>query len=445
MLNNKMQSFLFCLLLFPLIAFGADTNDIYIGVGDAKTIELKEDVLTVFVSAPTVADYKVIGNRSIVIYGLDSGVATVIGYNKGHKEIFKRKIIVNHELTKVREILHSQYPNESINLENVAEQVVISGLVSTEDVKNGVYNLVGTMLKKKNENNVYAIAASGNNAEDDKLYYTAKYNFNDIINNLKVVSVDQINVKITVAEVSSSFLTNLGISYSSLNNDTGIFVNNLLDFSAKDIVSVIAANGNDSIGQILAEPNLTVFSGEQASFLVGGEIPIAIRDQDGISIEYKEYGIRLSMVGRVLGDGNIRLTLNPEVSSLDEANQTSTGLVSIPALRTRKAQTTVQLNDGQSFILAGLLSSEDGEALSKIPYLGDIPILGALFSKTKTVRTRTELIIIATVNTVSPIKEYDVKLPIFNQTNDLQRLLGIEFGELKNSELESIMIKGGFN
>ncbi|MEF1193556.1 general secretion pathway protein GspD, partial [Vibrio parahaemolyticus] len=129
---------------------------------------------------------------------------------------------------------------------------------------------------------------------------------------------------------------------------------------------------------VLAEPNLSVISGESASFLVGGEIPITVRDNDGISVTYKEYGVKLSMVAKVTDSENIRLSLLPEVSSIDKTNGVNSGLVSVPSLRTRKAQTTVQLKDGQSFVLAGLLTSEEQESLAKIPYLGDIPILGAL-------------------------------------------------------------------
>ncbi|MDW2277185.1 type II and III secretion system protein family protein, partial [Vibrio sp. 1074] len=201
--------------------------------------------------------------------------------------------------------------------------------------------------------------------------------------------------------------------------------------------AVISARGNDRIGQVLAEPNLSVISGESASFLVGGEIPITVRDNDGISVTYKEYGVKLSMVAKVTDSENIRLSLLPEVSSIDKTNGVNSGLVSVPSLRTRKAQTTVQLKDGQSFVLAGLLTSEEQESLAKIPYLGDIPILGALFSKTNTERRKTELIIVATVNLVDPVKETDIKLPKFERTSDLERLLKLDLSKVDDEELEN--------
>ncbi|MDW2068282.1 hypothetical protein R7Z51_27795, partial [Vibrio sp. 1579] len=191
---------------------------------------------------------------------------------------------------------------------------------------------VGEMLKKSKQRNTFEL--SGANGESvDPLDYTATYVFEDIINNLKVLTTDQINVKLTVAEVSSSFLTELGVSYAETNGKSiggaGQFVNKILDFTAEDIVAVISASGNDSIGQVLAEPNLSVISGESASFLVGGEIPITVRDNDGISVTYKEYGVKLSMVAKVTDSENIRLSLLPEVSSIDKTNGVNSGLVSV--------------------------------------------------------------------------------------------------------------------
>ncbi len=434
----------FSLSLLSITVMASFDENIELGAGEAKTIKVSTKIETVFLSTPSIANYKVISDTSVVIYGVDVGSTSILIYDLHGKEIYNNIIIVNQDLRQLKKMIAMQFPNEDIKITNIGEQIVINGLVSSEDIKQKAYNLVGSMLKKASDDGFYVITSEAS-SEDDKLFYTSKHNFDGVINNLKVLTTNQINVKITIAEVSNSFLTNLGVTYGSLGYDAGTFVNQLLDFSAKDIVAVIAANANDDVGQILAEPNLTVFSGEQASFLVGGEIPIAVREQDGISISYKEYGIRLSMVAKVLEDNNIRMTLSPEVSSLDETNRTSTGLISIPALRTRKALTTVQLKDGESFILAGLLSSEEAESLSKIPYLSDIPILGAFFSNTTSARSKTELIIVATVNLVNPVMPEDIKLPQFNQTGDIQRLLRLDSSKNSDPELNHILKNGGFN
>ncbi|ENG7520596.1 pilus assembly protein N-terminal domain-containing protein [Vibrio harveyi] len=416
--------------------------------GAAKTINVKRNIDTVFVADTQIADYKVIANGKLVIYGIGRGATSIIAYDRAGNEIYNAEVVVNKSLRLLKQTLIARYPDEDIKLTNIGEQIVIDGIVSSEEIKNKVYRHVGEMLKKSKQRNTFELANASGDA-GDPLDYTATYVFEDIINNLKVLTTDQINVKLTVAEVSSSFLTELGVSYAEQNGksigDAGKFVNKILDFSAQDIVAVISASGNDSIGQVLAEPNLSVISGESASFLVGGEIPITVRDNDGISVTYKEYGVKLSMVAKVTDSENIRLSLVPEVSSIDKTNGVNSGLISVPSLRTRKAQTTVQLKDGQSFVLAGLLTSEEQESLAKIPYLGDIPILGALFSKTNTERRKTELIIVATVNLVDPVKETDIKLPKFERTSDLERLLKLDLSDVDDEELENTIKAGGFN
>lgn len=410
--------------------------------GAAKTISLKRQVATVFVANPHVADYKIIDDDKVVVYGVGQGTTSVIVYDRGGNEIYNSELVINQSLRLLKQTLIARFPDENIVISNVGDQVVIDGVVSSEEVKKKVYRLVGEMLKKQRDRKTYEAPQDGGGS--DPIYYMSEYIYEQVINNLKVLTTEQINVKLTVAEVSSSFLSELGVSYSD-NGQSGRFVNKLLDFTAQDIVAVISASGDDKIGQVLAEPNLSVISGEQASFLVGGEIPIAVRSEDGISVTYKEYGVKLSMIAKVTDTENIRLSLHPEVSSIDESTKTSTGLITVPSLRTRKANTTVQLKDGQSFVLAGLLTSEEREALSKIPILGDIPILGALFSHTTTNRSKTELIIVATVNLVNPVEPEDIKLPSFRRTSDIERLLQIDLSGIDEPELEKAINAGGFN
>ncbi|EHG1329788.1 general secretion pathway protein GspD [Vibrio vulnificus] len=441
-----MKKTLMCLLITTIgfASLSVNSNELMnLNQGSAKTISLKRQISTVFVGDPEIADYKIIDETKVVVYGVGQGATSVIVYDRAGNELYNAEVVVNKSLRLVKQTLIARFPDESINITNVGEQVVLDGVVSSDEIKTQIYRTVGEMLKKNPTRNTYKLKDT-NGDEIDSLDYTATYIYDNIINNLKVLTTEQINVKLTVAEVSSSFLSELGVSYSD-SGQAGRFVNKLLDFTAQDIVAVITASGDDQIGRVLAEPNLSVISGETASFLVGGEIPIAIRDEDGITISYKEYGVKLSMVAKVTDSENIRLSLLPEVSSIDEENKTANGLINVPALRTRKAQTTVQLKDGQSFVLAGLLTSEERESLSKIPVLGDIPILGALFSHTKSNQTKTELIIVATVNLVDPVKAEDIKLPSFRRTSDIERLLRIDLSSMNEPELEDTLNKGGFN
>ncbi|EHU4916132.1 pilus assembly protein N-terminal domain-containing protein [Vibrio vulnificus] len=441
-----MKKTLLCLLITTIgfASLSVNSNELMnLNQGSAKTISLKRQISTVFVGDPEIADYKIIDETKVVVYGVGQGATSVIVYDRSGNELYNAEVVVNKSLRLVKQTLIARFPDESVNITNVGEQVVLDGVVSSDEIKTQIYRTVGEMLKKNSTRNTFTLK-DANGDEVDSLDYTATYIYDNIINNLKVLTTEQINVKLTVAEVSSSFLSELGVSYSD-SGQAGRFVNKLLDFTAQDIVAVITASGDDQIGRVLAEPNLSVISGETASFLVGGEIPIAIRDEDGITISYKEYGVKLSMVAKVTDSENIRLSLLPEVSSIDEENKTANGLINVPALRTRKAQTTVQLKDGQSFVLAGLLTSEERESLSKIPVLGDIPILGALFSHTKSNQTKTELIIVATVNLVDPVKAEDIKLPSFRRTSDIERLLRIDLSSMNEPELEDTLNKGGFN
>lgn len=441
MIANKTKSAALIGLILALPSYASQLMSL--DQGAAKTINLKRQIATVFVANQQIADYKIIDENKVVVYGVGQGSTSVIVYDRGGNEIYNAELVVNQSLRLLKQTIIARFPDENVVVSNVGDQVVLDGIVSSEEVKQKVYRLVGEMLKKERRRHTYELR-DADGEEYDELDYTSRFTYDQVINNLKVLTTEQINVKLTVAEVSSSFLTELGVTYSD-SGEPGKFVNKLLDFTAQDIVSVISASGDDKIGQVLAEPNLSVISGEQASFLAGGEIPIAVRDEDGISISYKEYGVKLAMVAKVTDSENIRLTLIPEVSSIDESNKTSTGLISVPTLRTRRAQTTVHLKDGQSFVLAGLLTSEEREALTKIPFLGDIPILGALFSHTTTNRSKTELIIVATVNLVDPVESEQVKLPSFKRTSDIERLLRIDLSELNEPELEVTIEQGGFN
>ncbi|MCL1132458.1 type II and III secretion system protein family protein [Shewanella sairae] len=442
------MSFRFFILILLVCSFPSySENYLLLSKGEAKTIYLSSPAETVFISAPRIADYKIISPKTIVVYGGDFGTSSIVAFDSTGREVYKNSIIVNMNTDLISDIVKSKFPNEDIKITNASDTVILDGVVSSYLVKNEIYNVVGLLLNKNSERSYYKVEHTdeAKGWGDDDLEYTERYYFDGILNNLKVISINQINVKITLAEVSSAFLTNLGVTYGS-DAGQGVFTNNLLDFSAQNIVASIAAIGDESIGKVLAEPNLTVFSGEQASFLVGGELPIAVQNKDSITIEYKEYGVLLSMVAKVVDKNNIRLTLEPEVSSFDELYKTTGTSMNVPAFKTRRAQTTVQLKDGQSFILGGLLSSQNLEQVSKIPFLGDIPLLGGLFRNTGSKGIKTELIIVATVNLVEPVAPESVRLPKLRPTSEVQRLLLLDFSNKQTSpELVDIINNGGFN
>lgn len=388
--------------------------------GGMLTINVAEDIDSVFISDPNVADYQVIDKRRVVVFGKQVGNASLAVYGDG-RTLATRKIWVNLSFDALRQQVQVLYPDAQVSIANIADKVVLSGTVPNEQQKDQINQLVGELLEKERQE--FKLELSGED-DDYEVEFMKRFHYRGLVNNIEVAVTKQVNVKLSVAEVSHSFLEEFGIEYGSAGSGTGIFVDNVTSFSASDIVSVITAIGNDTVGRVLAEPNLSVISGESASFLVGGELPVVTVVDGTTNVEYKEFGVRLDLMAKVLKDDQIMLSLMPEVSSLD--TQYSNAAYDLPALKTRKARTTVQLADGKSFVLGGLMSTEEKEALSQVPLVGDIPLLGALFRKSGTERSKTELIIVATVNLVQPVEPALVQLPTFKRSSTFQRFFGVE-------------------
>jgi pilus assembly protein CpaC len=177
---------------------------------------------------------------------------------------------------------------------------------------------------------------------------------------------------------------------------------------------------------ILAEPTLTALSGETATFLAGGEFPIPIAQSLGsVSVEYKQYGVGLAFTPTVLADGRISMRVRPEVSELSDQGSVRMNNFVVPALTTRRAETTVELGSGQSFVIGGLLRNTGNNSVDKAPWLGDLPILGALFRSNSFRRQETELVIVVTPYLVRPVSDSQIALPTdgFRNADDLKRVL----------------------
>ena len=437
---NKINLTLAILLLLvckPLLA----SQIVNLNAGDAQTIRLDVSAATVFMSQPKIVDYKMIDDSNVVVFAKKQGQSTFIVYDEQGREIYNSLLIVNRDLTLLKQQLAAYFPDEEITLNNVGQQVVLSGTVATGRAKQNIYNFVGEMMEKEGRE-LLTVVTSAKGGKDQELDYMTRKIYTGVINNIKVISSQQINVKLTIAEVSSSFMDEIGIKYSAVAGTAGNYVNQLLHFSATDIVNIITAVDDDKVGRILAEPNLSVISGETASFLVGGEIPVVTYIDNTVNVVFKEYGIKLDVAAKVIDENTIRVTLIPEVSSLDMTNEISNS--NVPALKTRRAKTTVELQNGQSFVLAGLLTSESSESVIKVPLLGDIPVLGALFTYTKSKRTRTELIIVATVNLVSPVSTESVVLPSMHKTTMLERILRVNLSNKDREQIGEITATMGF-
>ncbi|WPC76455.1 type II and III secretion system protein family protein [Vibrio porteresiae] len=439
-----------CIVVASPTVFAAQVTNI--ANGEATALTTKEDISSVFIADPAVADYQVIGKNKVVVFGKSIGSTSILVFDGDGNTLLSRTVVVNESLLAIKQQIALRYPELDISIYNLGKQVILSGTVSSEEQKQDIETLVGELLGKSGTDNSVALTSSSSDSSGSSESSSSSSSssqslkmgktYQGVVNNLEVAVTKQVNVKLTIAEVTQSFSEQLGLQTYSDGQSNGIFVNPLKSFSASDIVSVINAIADNSVGQILAEPNMSVISGGNANFLVGGELPVVTVIDGSTSISYKEYGIKLSLAANVLRDDKIQLSIQPEVSSLDDTYSNST--YDVPALKTRKAQTTIELGDGQSFVLGGLLNNEETESLSKIPYIGDIPILGALFRYTDTSRRKTELVIVATVSLVKPIESQDVKLPAFERTTNLQRFFAWDKKTDKNYPARQLLLDGGF-
>jgi len=369
---------------------------------------------TVFIANPDIADVQVISPLSVMVFGKKEGQTTLKITDRNGRTLAYRTVMVRQNLAALRDALRAVLPNESIRVESVPNGIVLTGEASDPSAVEDARRLAVRYVPKEN---------------------------GDVINRVKVQANNQIQIRVRFAEVSrdvdkrfgidweavgtvGSFAFGLGtgadfvtagataITRTALDGETNdsfstLFNNN--HFSVNNMVDALAKNG---LVTILAEPSLTAMSGQTASFLAGGEFPVPVpQSADTITIEWKQYGISLAFTPTIVGDHRINLHVRPEVSQLTDTGSITIGEVQVPALTTRRAETTIELNSGQSFAIAGLLNSQQTQSVKKFPFLGDLPVLGPLFHSTRFQNDESELVIIITPYIVKPTRQENLALP----------------------------------
>ncbi|WP_392560894.1 pilus assembly protein N-terminal domain-containing protein [Orbus sturtevantii] len=439
-------------LLLMGVSSSALATTYYLQPGQSKTINLSNKIHTIFIAKDSVANYEVVGDKSIIIYAKKDGLTSLTAYDENDNIILNDTINVDPILSQVIYRIKQDFPNSNINISKYAAggagerfTYVLSGNVPDSETKNRILDFTGAMIGTGQRSLKVDSYGSEN---DHELEFLQKKLYDNIIDKIEVVQETQVNVKLTFVEVSKAFTNALGIEWQSLTlesmmknesniNSVGEFT--LLGlkkgFDINNITTAIRAIDSDKLAKVLAEPNLSVLSGETASFLVGGEIPILVasKDNEANTIEYKEFGIKLNIGAKVYNGKRIRLFVANEFSSLSGNYQYND--YNIPTLSTRKTSSTVDVADGDSFVIAGLINEKDSESLTKIPFLGDIPILGALARSTITQREKTELVVFVTVNLVTPNNSFNgVELPIFERTNSTNLFFNINSNFDKQKE-----------
>lgn len=375
-------------------------TDIDLLVGRSTILNVGTSITRVSLTVPEIADAMVTAPGQLLIHGKQPGTISLFVWDKGGA-IKTYEVNVRRDLSRLVEQMKQLFPGESVTVTGSGKDVVISGTVSSKYVIDKAAEVAAGYVEKKE----------------------------DVVNLLKQqegMASNQVLLRVRFAEVSRNALQEVGASLFSDGfknkfartstqqfaapsfdqakptlGDTLVFSDylNLFLFDAKNkLGAVVKALQTKGVFQSLAEPNLIALNGKEASFLAGGEFPYPIPQGNlgAVSIQFKEYGVRLTFTPTVLGGDLINLKIKPEVSSLDFNNAIVIQGFRIPALTTRRAETEVELRDGQTFAIAGLLNNSALSSTHKVPGLGDIPILGLLFKSRAYQKDQTELVVMVT-------------------------------------------------
>jgi pilus assembly protein CpaC len=389
-------------------------------VGRSAVVNLGAPIARVSLTSSDVADALVTSPSELLINGKTPGTISMFVWDRAGA-IRKYEIVVQRDLARLSEQIKQLFPNESIDVQSSGRDIVLSGAVSNKDVIDRVASLAGGYVDKKDE--IVSLLRLQENAPSNQVLLRVRFaevsrsaitslgvgfftSATGVKNTLGRITTDQVSAptftNVTTTKGSSDFGAPVTSAQGQFN--FGDFLN-LFFFSEKyDLGAMIRALQTRGLFQSLAEPNLVAESGKEASFLAGGEFPIPIA-QGGtnglaITVQFKEFGVRLNFTPTVIGN-RIHLKVKPEVSTLDFTNAVILQGFRIPALTTRRTETELELADGQTFAIAGLLNNTMTQTLQKIPGIGDIPILGDLFKSKAAEKDRTELVVMITPQILS--------------------------------------------
>ena len=404
------------------------SETVTLSVGRGQLVRLSSPMADLFVADDKIADVQVRSPTQLYIFGKGEGETTVFATAKGGGMVYSANVRVGMNLNSVGAMLKLAMPEAAI----------------TATPMNGLVLLTGT------------VAAPGDVEEAQRLAQAFVGDKTQVVSRLKTATPMQVSLHVKIAEVSRDLVKRIGVNLTShdttggflfgigqgregavtIDNTTGsvTFKNNGVGTTlamaghlfGMNLASALDLAETDGLVTTLAEPNLTALSGETASFLAGGEIPIPISEGLGaVTINYKQYGVSLAFTPTVLADGRISMRVRPEVSQLTSAGSVTLNNFTIPGISTRRTETTVELGSGQSFMIGGLLSNTHNNSIDKAPGLGDLPILGALFRSNNFRRNESELVIIVTPYLVKPVSANQVALPTdgYLGATDAQRLL----------------------
>ncbi|HEX5645898.1 MAG TPA: type II and III secretion system protein family protein [Nitrospira sp.] len=402
-----------------------DVQKLELTVGKSKVLDLPVAIKRASLANPEVADTVVLSPTQIYVTGKTTGVTNVTLWNESGKMMGMYDVVIAPDVTRLKENLHKTLPDEN-------------GILVTSDHDH--ITLSGTASNTGNLNRALSMAEA----------YAPK----KVVNAMQVGGVQQVMLEVRVAEMSRELIKRLGLNFTGVGNDyfglsvlgnltrlaslahpagqsatIGVEATQLIQgafgFNAGSTswTGFVDALKEENALKVLAKPTLMALNGQEAAFLAGGEFPIPVPQAFGlVTVQFKKFGVGLVFTPNVLNSKHISINVAPEVSELDFANALRLQGFIVPAITTRRAATTIELADGQSFAIGGLLRDNLRESVKKVPFLGEVPILGALFRSSSFQKNETELVIIVTPHLVKPLDMNAQTLPTdyFVEPNDFE-------------------------
>ena len=393
-------------VMLPGTASGQSAEELRLTVGKSVVIDYPEDIRQISTTDPAILDASPVTTREILLNAKGIGAATMVVWSSNNQRMFYN-VTVELNTDALKRILRDTFPGEAIEVRTSGESISLNGTVSTKEIAERAAALAGVTAKTVVNNLSLPIEKVAR----------------QVLLHVKFAELDRLKAQEYGINFQSTgafnFLGALTAGNVSGANLAGAFKNLNLSIALKALV-------NQNILQILAEPTLVATDGKEGEFLVGGEVPVPVlqggNNSQGVTIQYREFGIKLRYTPVITANKTIKLQLYQEVSSLDFTNATTLNNFVIPALSSRKTSTNVELGEGETFVVSGLLDNRDRAIVNNIPAVSSLPIIGALFKNKSLRKESTELIVIVTPEITMPLRPGDTKPEIVYPDEFLKRL-----------------------
>ena len=404
-----------------------DIQKLELTSGKSKVLDLPVAIKRASLANPDVADTVVLSPTQLYLTGKTTGITNLTLWNESGKMMGMYDVVIAPDLSRLKENFHKSLPEEKgILVTSSHDHITLSGTASNANSLSRALSIAEAYAPKK------------------------------VINSMQVGGVQQVMLEVRVAEMNRELIKRLGINFSAMGpNEFGVsllggltsltgFTNPGVGGGAATVTTAVTqaiqgvfgfdtgslswtgfidALKEENLLKVLAKPTLVALNGQEAAFLAGGEFPIPVPQTFGlVTIQFKKFGVGLVFTPNILDSKHISLNVAPEVSELDFTNALRTQGFTIPAITTRRATTTIELADGQSFAIGGLMRDNVRESVKKVPFLGEIPILGALFRSSSFQKSESELLIIVTPHLVTPLDMTAQTLPTdyYVEPNDFE-------------------------